>query len=278
MSTTEAAGAAPQAYGLTAALDAATDLVGEGLAVLERTLLYHQGRDRRPPDGALPGAVTEQIQTADGEKVLVWGVPPQPGRPVVLYFHGNGETVYSRPVRFRSLAKAGLGVLGLSYRGYVASTGLPSEDGLHRDAEALYRMVRTRHPDSPVALWGYSLGSAVAVRLAAEHPVDKVVLESPFTSTVEVGAIWFPYLCFGQPSILKHLMSDHFRSDQRISQVTAPLLVLHGEADRVVPLRFGERLFSLANEPKRLATYRRAGHFDMDRHGALRDAVEFIET
>jgi alpha-beta hydrolase superfamily lysophospholipase len=213
------------------------------------------------------------IETSDGERVLAWGVPPASGRPVVLYFHGNGETVFSRPIRFRNLVKAGFGVIALSYRGYASSTGSPSEGGLHRDAEAFYRHVRERHPDSPLVLWGYSLGSGVAVRLASECPVDAVVLEAPFTSIVEVGSRWFPYLP------VRYLMRDQYRSDERIGRVTAPLLLVHGKLDAVVPVvELGQRLFAMANEPKRLVLVERGDHMDLDRHGATRVAIEFVAS
>jgi alpha-beta hydrolase superfamily lysophospholipase len=252
-------------------VDTAFGMAADAVHALERSIVYHPSNGRVPPDTLLPGAVTETLETADGERVLVWGVPPAEGRPVVLYYHGNGETVYSRPTRFKALVKAGIGVLALSYRGYASSTGRPSEDGLHRDAEALYHAVRARHPGSPVALWGYSLGSAVAVRLAAEHPVAKVVLEAPFTSILDVGAGW--YL-----PIVRSVMREQFRSDQRIARISAPTLFMTGGRDTWVPARLGERLFALANEPKQLTHFELADHFDMDRHGAVRKAIEFIDA
>lgn len=252
--------------------DVLVSTLSGGVHAAERSLVYHPSRGRPPADAALPGAESTVIDTSDGERVLAWGVPPAPGRPVILYFHGTGETVYSRPARFRNLAKAGYGILGLSYRGYASSTGSPSEDGLRRDAEAFYDHVRARHPGSPVVLWGYSLGSGVAVRLASERHVDGLVLEAPYTSIVEVGSRWFPYLP------VRHLMTNQFRSDERIGRVTAPLLVLHGKQDAVVPVEFGKRLFALANEPKRIELIDQGDHLNLDRHGATRQVIDFIST
>lgn len=250
--------------------DVLVSAVSGGVQAAERSLVYHPSQGRPPVDAALPGAESSMIETSDGERVLAWGVRPAPGRPVILYFHGTGETVYSRPVRFKNLARAGFGIVGLSYRGYASSTGSPSEEGLRRDAEAFYDHVRARHPGSPVILWGYSLGSGVAVRLASERPVDGLVLEAPYTSITEVGSRWFPYLP------VRHLMSNQYRSDERIGRVRAPLLVLHGKQDTVVPVELGKRLFALANQPKRIELIDQGDHLNLDRHGATRQVIEFI--
>lgn len=263
----------PQRTPIRAAVDifdAIATALAAGVQTVERSLIYHPSEGRVPPESALPGAISSVIETSDGERVLAWGVAPPPGRPVVLYFHGTGETVYSRPHRFRNLVKAGFGVVGLSYRGYASSTGAPSEQGLHRDADALYRHIRSCYPDSPVTLWGYSLGSGVAVRLASEYPVGSIVLEAPYTSIAEVGSVWFPYMP------VKRLMRDQFRSDEWISKVTAPVLVMHGKLDTVVPAGLGEKLFALANEPKRLVLVEYGDHMNLDRYGATRMAIDFI--
>jgi fermentation-respiration switch protein FrsA (DUF1100 family) len=123
-------------------------------------------------------------------------------------------------------------------------------------------------------LWGHSLGTGVAVALAAAaaaaHPVGKLILEAPFTSTVDLALRLFPLVP------VRWLMLDQFRSDERIAQVTVPLLVLHGERDVVVPIRFGERLFALAHEPKRFVRYPAGGHDDLDVFGAGEEARRFI--
>jgi uncharacterized protein len=139
-----------------------------------------------------------------------------------------------------------------------------------RDAEAAWQFTTLRWPSSPVVLWGHSLGSGVAVGLAARHPVAKVILEAPFSSTVDVAALRFPIVP------VRWLMLDQFRSDQRIDAVRAPLLIMHGERDWVIPIRFGERLFQLAHEPKRFVRFPGGNHDDLDRYGAVAVAQRFI--
>src|SRR5262249_5900290 len=141
----------------------------------------------------LPEAEEAVLDTADGERVIVWYLPPRAGRPLFLYFHGNGASLRWRIERFRDLTADGSGLLALSYPGYGGSSGQPTEAGLIADAAAAYAFAIARAPAERIVLWGESLGSAVAIALAAEHPVGALVLESAFTSAADVGAqrYWF---------------------------------------------------------------------------------------
>lgn len=223
-----------------------------------------------PAAAGWPEAEETVLDTADGERVIVWQVPPRGDKPVVIYFHGNGEIVAWRAQRHRQLAADGTGVVALSYRGYMGSTGTPTEDGLLRDAEAALQFTTSRWPSHAVVLWGHSLGSGVAVALAARHPVARVILEAPFSSTVDVAALRFPVIP------VRWLMLDQFRSDERIAAVKAPLLIMHGDQDGVIPIGLGERLFKLAHEPKRFVRFPGANHIDLDDFGAIPVAQRFI--
>ena len=119
-------------------------------------------------------------------------------------------------------------------------------------------------------VWGTSLGTGPAVAIAGERPIGKLILEAPYTSTADVAASYLPIVP------VRTLMKDQFHSDERIGRVTAPLLVLHGERDWTVAIRFGERLFALAREPKRMLRFPKGGHKDLDAHGAIEAALRFI--
>jgi uncharacterized protein len=228
------------------------------LYVTQRAMQYFPERLRTTPSAAgLPQAEEVVLDTADGERVIGWHIPPRGDKPVVLYFHGNGGSLRGRVDRFRALTADGTGLLALSYRGYGGSSGRPTEAGLLADAAAAYGFAATRYGAARLALWGESLGSGVAVALAAENPVGHVILESPFTSAADVGAgaYWFVPV--------RLLMKDQFRSDLRIGKVTAPVLVLHGERDAVVPIALGERLYALINTPKRFVRFPGAGHNEL---------------
>ena len=242
-----------------------------GLAAMiylaQRSLMYFPDRTHVTPAAAgLPEAIEVPLTASDGVQIRVWHVPPQAGKPVILYFHGNGGALQYRVERFHRLITAGIGLVALEYRGYGGLAGSPSEQGLIRDAEAAYAFAAARYPVQQIVVWGESLGSGVAVALAAEKPVGRVILEAPFTSAFGIGERRYWYLP------VRLLMKDQFRSDRRIKKVTAPLLILHGVQDRVVPYAMGERLFELANKPKHIVRFLNGGHEDLDQNGAL-DAV-----
>lgn len=241
------------------------------LYVFQRSLLYHPQRQPIAPAAVgFPEAEAVVLETSDGERVIAWHVPPRPGHPLVIYFHGNAEVVANRVDRHRALIATGAGLLAVSYRGYMGSTGEPTEHGLLRDADAAYTFAASRYPAAPIVLWGHSLGSGVAVALASTRPVAKLILEAPFTSTADVAQRIFPLAPVGW------LMHDQFHSDQRVGAVTASILILHGARDIVVPIALGERLYQLANEPKRFVRYPKGGHDDLDDYGAGVEARRFI--
>jgi fermentation-respiration switch protein FrsA (DUF1100 family) len=241
------------------------------LYVFQRSLLYYPTATRiSPAEAKMPEAQEVVLATSDGEKLIAWHVPPRGDKPVVIYFHGNGEIVAWGAWRHRATVADGTGLIALNFRGYGGSTGTPSEVGLHRDAQAAYAFAAERYAPRRIVLWGVSLGTGVAVRLASERPVGKVTLESPYSSVAEVAASKFPWVP------VQWLIKDPLRSDERIGAVHVPLLVMHGALDDVVPIRFGERLFALANEPKRFIRYDKAGHNDLDAHGSSAAARAFI--
>jgi fermentation-respiration switch protein FrsA (DUF1100 family) len=239
--------------------------------VFQRALLYFPDTVHRPPAQAyLPEAAEVTIQSDDGERLVAWYVPPREPKKLVLYFQGNAGGLDLRAERFNWLTADGTGLLALCYRGYGGSTGKPTEDGLIRDARAAYDFAAARIPANRIVLFGESLGSGVAVALAAERLSAGVILDAPFTSTIDVAAFIYPFVP------VRWLMKDTFHSDRRIDRVTAPLLVLHGEQDQVVPIRFGERLFALAHEPKHMVRFPQGGHVDLDGFGAPKEIKNFL--
>lgn len=246
-----------------------------GVAVLffkQRSMLFPiPPVGRTPPaDAGLPEAEEHVLTTDDGEKVIVWHVPAKPGHPVVLFFPGNGDFLAGRVRRFKAITSDGTGLVALSYRGYAGSSGQPSEEGLLKDAAAAYAFTTARYDASRIVAWGFSLGTGVAVALASEHSIGELILEAPYTSTVDVAASLFPIVP------VRLLMRDPFHSDRRITHVTAPLLIMHGDHDQAIPIRFGERLFALAHEPKQFVPLPGGGHENLDDFGAIETARHFI--
>lgn len=141
-----------------------------------------------------------------------------------------------------------------------------------RDAAAAYAFAQARYSPDRIVLWGFSLGSGVAVALAADRPVGKIILEAPYTSMADIASslFWF--------APVRWLIRDPFRSDQRIGRVAAPLLIMHGARDPTIAIRFGERLFALAREPKQFVRFPEGGHDDLDNYGAIETARRFIDA
>src|SRR5689334_13366034 len=246
-----------------------------GLAVViyfaQRSLMYFPDTAHVLPAAAgLPEAEEVPLTAADGVRVAAWHVPPRDGKPVILYFHGNGGALRYRVERFHKLIADGIGLVALEYRGYGGSSGSPSEAGLIADGEAAYAFAAARYTVPQLVPWGESLGSGVAVALAAERPVGRVILEAPFTSAAAVAATHYWYLP------VRLLMRDQFRSDERIAKVTAPVLILHGKQDPIVPFAMGEQLFELTRAPKHIVRFLDGGHEDLDANGALHAIGRFL--
>jgi len=233
-------------------------LVVIGACAFQRSMLYFPDRREVAPD---PPIEVVRLKTNDGGTLVAWYLPPAPGRPVILHFGGNGDGLAGQSERWRQIAGAGVGFLAPAYRGYSGSTGHPTEAALHRDAETAYAWLAARHAPSDIVIMGHSLGSGVAVRLAAQHPARALILESPFTSAVDVGAAELPWLP------VRLLMWDRYLSRDWIGQVRMPLLVVHGDRDDVIPFRFGLRLYDLASQPKTFVRIAGGGHNDLSERG-----------
>lgn len=212
----------------------------------QRSFLYHPDTSLLAPQHyGLHGAREIALQADDGVGLTAWSMDPRPGMPIIVYFHGNGAHLGNRAERFSLFESRGYGLLALSYRGYGSSQGSPSEDGLYRDARAALDHVATEHPAAKLVLYGESLGSGVATKMASEYDVAAVVLEAPFTSVADRAQEIYWWL----PARL--LIKDRFDNAANIGAVGAPLVILHAESDGVVPTRHGRALLEMAAEPKK---------------------------
>ena len=243
------------------------------LYVEQRELLYPRDPARADIAAAnLPGGEETTLTTADGERLIAWVVPPREGKPVLLFFHGNAGN-FARPnrqARFRALTEDGTGLFAVNYRGYGGSSGTPSEEGLLLDARAAYDAAVSRFGADRLAGYGESLGTGVVLKLAAERPLTAVILEAPYLSTAAVAQLAYPFVP------ISWLMKDQFRSDAVIGRVTAPLLVLHGGRDGVIPFAQGQALYEMANMPKRFVRFPTGGHEDLPAHGSLPEIRRFL--
>jgi len=239
-------------------------IIGVGLYAVATAVMYYAQRrfiyfpepSRTLPQAAgLPDVAERILTTPDGEKLIAWYGKAQPGQPTLLYFHGNGGALEYRSASIRRYLNRGRGIFMLSYRGYSGSTGSPSEVANVADAKLAYdALLNEGVSPRDIILYGESLGTGVAAQVATDKKVSGVILDSPFTSMVDLAEQFYPWL----PVSL--LLKDRYESLRYIRDVHTPIFVVHGEADDVVPVGMGRRLFAAANEPKEIVTLPGVGH------------------
>jgi len=212
-----------------------------------------------PAKYGVPEMQTLSVRTDDGIDLLAWFAPPREsdGKIIVLY-HGNAGHIGDRAKKARTFIDRGYGVYRAEYRGYAANHGMPTEEGFYKDAEsALAWLVENGYPPSQWVLYGESIGSGPAVEMATRHDVAALVLEGAFSSAVDVAQeryFWLP---------VHILMKDRYDNVKKIKSVKAPLLMVHGSHDTVVPIELGEQLFNAAKGSKKFLPIRGAGHSDL---------------
>lgn len=228
-----------------------------GLVMLRRVLtdamLFHptRGQPRTPAAVGLPFEAL-WLRAADGTRTQAWWIPGT-GRPVTLvFFHGNAGVMADRLENARQLHDLGVSLLMVEYRGYGDSDGKPSEVGLFADAEAALAEARRRAAGSKVVAFGRSLGGAVAIDLAAHRAVDGLIVESTFTSLPDMAATT------GLP-LARRFVAYRFDSLAKMPRVAAPVLIVHGDADEIVPFWMGERLRDAATGARSVAFHRVLG-------------------
>jgi hypothetical protein len=225
----------------------------------QRRLMYFPDRARIAPSQVGLANVEERLlRTPDGARIVVWYGKAKPGQPTLLYFHGNGGGLADRAPRIERFMAEGWGVYMMAYRSYSGSTGTPTETANVADARLAHgALVHEGVDPKSIILYGESLGSGVAARIATERPVGGLILDAPYTSIVELASQVYPYLP------VRRLLLDRYETDKVIAQVKVPVLILHGERDGVIPVAMGRALAALANEPKRLVTFPKGGHSDL---------------
>lgn len=247
--------------------------------LMQRDFMYFPDKSKPvPAQSVAPEMQIVSYKTFDGIDISSWYYPPKDKTfPVIVHFHGNAGNIGDRADRARMFIDKGYGVLLAEYRGYGGNLGSPDEPGLMFDGKAaLDFLTSTGISSERIVIYGESLGTGVAVSLGMDMAFDgkqvrAMILESPFSSAVDVGRAHYPF--FPVPILLK----DRFESMPRISAIRAPLLIVHGEDDDVVPITLGKKLFSAALEPKKAVWLAGAGHNDLYDHGADKAVSEFLD-
>lgn len=231
---------------LAAVLTLTTSFTAWFLQRHEMRVIYPFDRTYSTPLAAGEARLTEhRVETPDGEDLVVWAAPARDGQPTVLYFTGNAGTLANRVPRYSALLDRGFGLVAPAYRGSSGSSGRPSEADLAGDAALVAAETARLLGRDPgrLVLYGESLGAAVSVRLAASGVGDALVLEAPFTSIPDLAEVQYPGHGLGP------LVTQVWDSRSAITGVTAPLLIVHGTEDSLVPVTMGRELFETAPGP-----------------------------
>jgi len=248
--------------------------LGAALFLFQRNQQYFpDGSIEIPRYLAARGVSLVEIEVEDGERLSAWYRPADKGMPTLLYFPGNGGSVADSHERFEEVLDSGFGFLALSYRGYPGSTGSPTEAGLFLDGITSYDwLIANGVPADRIVLYGWSLGSGVASKVASLRQAGALVLEAPFLSAESIARQRFPIFPIG------FLMKDRYRTDRLLSQITQPLVVLHGTHDLTIPIDHGREIIRRYAGPKTLLEFPGGSHADLWDRGGWRKILDALRA
>jgi dipeptidyl aminopeptidase/acylaminoacyl peptidase len=238
----------------------------------QRSLLYFPDKDIKPvADYNLPDTQDLMIESQNGSKIQMWYHEPKGNMPMVLYLHGNSYTLAQRAPKFKELIDMGYGFAAPAYQGFSKSEGTPSKKAILGDVRAAVHYLQSKGYDTKnVLLVGESLGSGVAVNIATEFQFAGVLLITPYTSISDRAQEIYWYLP------IKYLVKDNFVAYDKVDRINAPLLIVHGTRDSVIPHSHSETLIKLANDPKKFIIYEGKGHGNLDNREVFKEMTKYF--
>ena len=217
-----------------------------GLYIFQRKLLYYPNfNSHLTGEGLIHSFENINIKTKDNINLKGWFHLKDPEKKTILFLHGNAGTLDNRIYKLNFLGNLNVNFLIIAWRGYSGSTGKPSEFGLYQDAKSALNWLNSKEiTDDKIVLYGESLGTSVAIEVGQNKDFAGMILESPFTSMIDLGGKHYPIFP------IKLLLKDKYESKNKIKNIKFPVLIMHGEKDKIVPFYMGKEIYNLANEPK----------------------------
>tara|TARA_B100001250_G_scaffold284721_1_gene246803 strand:+ start:2066 stop:2881 length:816 start_codon:yes stop_codon:yes gene_type:complete len=221
-------------------------MVTTGLYIFQRNLLYHPVENNYHGDILAVEIEKVKIVTEDNLNLLGWYHKKDLKKfKTILYLHGNAGSLENRIHKINHFKDINVNFLLIAWRGFSGNAGKPTEKGLYEDARSAVKwLINQGVIEENIVIYGESLGTGIAIEIAQNNKFAGVILESPFTSMVAAGKSKYPIFPIGL------LLKDKYESDKKIKNVNSPILIMHGEADKIVPFSMGKKMYELANEPK----------------------------
>ena len=215
----------------------------------QRNLLYHPSVNDYLKDQTInePNEIEKvRITTADNIDLKAWFYNKNLQKlKTILFFHGNAGSLENRTYKLNHFKDLNVNFLIIAWRGFSGNKGKPSEIGLYRDAESAVKWLESKGlVEKNIILYGESLGTGVAVEIAQNKNFAGIILESPYTSMLNLGKKYYPLFP------VSFLLKDKFESYKKINNISVPVLIIHGKIDKIVPFAMGKKMYELANEPK----------------------------
>ncbi|NSX56532.1 alpha/beta hydrolase [Parasulfitobacter algicola] len=250
----------------------------------ERFMVYPLDPTEVDPTGFnVPGLIANELTADDETRLVIWTRNPDPGKPVIVYFHGNASNLANRIHRFDLFATQGYGLVALGYRGSSGSGGKARQSLIEADALVMYKALPDLvqiTTDTPVVLYGESIGAAVSIQLAKTIRQNNfrkpaaLVLEAPFTALPHVVVHLYPWL---KP--ITGIMVNKWPSEATIDQIDSPLLILHGVNDQLIPVQMGRDLLAASGaDDKQMIEVAGAGHNDVWNNDVWATLTEYLDA
>ena len=216
------------------------------LFFFQRNLLYYPAINNYSGEKLNVSVEKVKIKTEDNIELLSWYHKKNSGDyKTILFLHGNAGTLENRIYKINHFKNMNVNFLIIAWRGFSGNKGKPTEKGLYEDAKSALRWLANKGvKEESIIIYGESLGTGVATEIAQNKNFAGVILETPFTSMVNVGKTKYPFFP------VSFLLKDKYESDKKIKNIKSPIFIMHGEVDKIIPFWMGEKMYELANEPK----------------------------